>query len=161
MTLETAAPVQSAAGQQFSAPSDERILKAVLRFTDWLNRYGETSYDFQTFYASELGRRAKALYYKQATFGTLAVAPIIFSEAFVPSARRIFWKRQRFPIADAHYAMGFAPWHRLWNKISITRRRSISSKSSKTPDVPVITTTAGAILSTGRPYAAPLEKERR
>jgi hypothetical protein len=33
---------------------------------------------------------------------------MIFSEAFVPSARRLFWKPQRFPIADAHYAMGFA-----------------------------------------------------
>jgi len=32
---------------------------------------------------------------------------MIFSEAFVPSARRFFWKRERFPIADAHYAMGF------------------------------------------------------
>jgi hypothetical protein len=108
MTLETAAPIQPAAGHEFSGPSDERILKTVLRFIDWLNRYGETSYDFQTFYASEIGRRAKALYYKSPLLGTLAVAPIIFSEAFVPSARRIFWKRQRFPIADAHYAMGFA-----------------------------------------------------
>ncbi len=26
----------------------------------------------------------------------------------MPSARRLFWKPQRFPIADAHYAMGFA-----------------------------------------------------
>ena len=33
---------------------------------------------------------------------------MIFSEAFLPSARKLFWKRQRFPIADAHYAMGFA-----------------------------------------------------
>ena len=40
--------------------------------------------------------------------GTLAVAPMVFCEAFVPSARRLFWKPQRFPIADAHYAMGFA-----------------------------------------------------
>ena len=40
--------------------------------------------------------------------GKLAVAPMIFSEAFLPSARRLFWKPQRFPIADAHYAMGFA-----------------------------------------------------
>ncbi|HEV8046707.1 MAG TPA: hypothetical protein VGP35_03205 [Terriglobales bacterium] len=32
---------------------------------------------------------------------------MVFSEAFVPSARRLFWKPQRFPIADAHYAMGF------------------------------------------------------
>src|SRR5215475_3420956 len=33
---------------------------------------------------------------------------MVFCEAFLPSARRIFWKPQRFTIADAHYAMGFA-----------------------------------------------------
>ena len=108
MTLEMAAQIRPDTGQESRAPSDERILKSILRFIDWLGRYGETSYDFQTFYAGEVGRKAKALYYKKPLWGTLAVAPIIFSEAFVPSARRIFWKRQRFPIADAHYAMGFA-----------------------------------------------------
>lgn len=108
MALGTAAPILPAAEQTSSAPSGEKLLNSILRFIEWLSRYGETSYDFQTFYASEPGRRAKALYYKQPLLGTLAVAPIIFCEAFVPSARRIFWKRQRFPIADAHYAMGFA-----------------------------------------------------
>ncbi|MDH5670279.1 MAG: hypothetical protein OEY86_19950, partial [Nitrospira sp.] len=84
------------------------LLKVVSRFVLWLNQYGEESYDFQTFYASPVGLNAKMLYYKQPWLGTLAVAPIIFCEAFVPSARRLFWKPQRFPIADAHYAMGFA-----------------------------------------------------
>src|SRR3979409_140227 len=51
---------------------------------------------------------AKALYYRHRILGMAAVAPIIFSEAFVPSARRLFHHRVRFPIADAHYAMGFA-----------------------------------------------------
>jgi|SRR5208282_2418624 len=86
----------------------EKVEDAVLRFISWLDRYGETSYDHQSFFASDLGRRAKALYYTNPLPGTMAVAPMIFSEAFVPSARRLFWKRQRFPIADAHYAMGFA-----------------------------------------------------
>jgi hypothetical protein len=80
----------------------------VLRFIQWLDQHGETSYDHQSFFASDLGRSAKALYYKQPLLGTLAVAPMIFCEAFVPSARRLFWKPQRLPIADAHYAMGFA-----------------------------------------------------
>jgi hypothetical protein len=83
------------------------IKVAVLRFVEWLDRYGETSYDHQSYFASDLGRRVKALYYRKPLLGTLAVAPMIFSEAFVPSARRFFWKPQRFPIADAHYAMGF------------------------------------------------------
>lgn len=87
--------------------TNESVLKAALRFVEWLDGYGESSCDFQSFYASPLGQRAKALYYRKPLVGTLAVAPMIFSEAFVPSARRLFWKPQRFPIADAHYAMGF------------------------------------------------------
>jgi len=86
----------------------EKTVAAVGRFYDWLERYGEISYDHQSFFAGKLGRSAKALYYRRPLLGTLAVAPMVFSEAFVPSARRLFWKPQRFPIADAHYAMGFA-----------------------------------------------------
>ena len=85
-----------------------KVQSSVARFTNWLDRYGETSWDHQSFYASKLGRAAKALYYRKPLLGTLAVAPMVFSEAFLPSARRLFWKRQRLPIADAHYAMGFA-----------------------------------------------------
>lgn len=84
------------------------IETTVKRFTCWLDQYGETSYDHQSYFASDFGRSAKALYYRKPLLGTLAVSPMIFSEAFVPSARRLFWKPQRFPIADAHYAMGFA-----------------------------------------------------
>jgi hypothetical protein len=86
----------------------DQVEPAVDKFVKWLDRYGETSYDHQSYYASKLGRGAKALYYRQPLLGKLAVAPMVFSEAFVPSARRLFWKPQRFPIADAHYAMGFA-----------------------------------------------------
>ena len=91
-----------------SETSSEKIATAVSRFVAWLDRYGETSYDHQSFFASDLGRSAKALYYRKPLLGTMAVSPMIFSEAFIPSARKLFWKPQRFPIADAHYAMGFA-----------------------------------------------------
>lgn len=86
---------------------------AIDRFLQWLDGYGETSYDHQTFYASPVGGKAKNLYYRCPSVGILAVAPFVFSEAFFPSARKIFWKRQRLPIADAHYAMGFARLARL------------------------------------------------
>ena len=85
-----------------------KIATAVDRFCGWLDGYGETSYDHQSYFAGPLGRAAKSLYYRRPLLGTLAVAPMVFSEAFVPSARGLFWKPQRFPIADAHYAMGFA-----------------------------------------------------
>jgi hypothetical protein len=77
-------------------------------FTAWLARYGETSRDHQTFFAGGAGQAAKALYYDHKFLGTMAVAPMIFLEAFVPSSRRLFHRPTRFPIADAHYAMGFA-----------------------------------------------------
>lgn len=81
---------------------------SIRRFGEWLDHYGELSYDHQSFFASKLGRDAKALYYRKPLLGTMAVAPMIFCEAFLPSARPLFWKPQRFPIADAHFAMGFA-----------------------------------------------------
>jgi len=86
----------------------DRVSAVLTDFTEWLDAYGETSWDHQSFFAGPLGGRAKALYYRHKLFGTAAVAPMIFCEAFLPSARRLFHHPTRFPIADAHYAMGFA-----------------------------------------------------
>jgi hypothetical protein len=84
------------------------VQAAVDRFVSWFDGYGETSYDHQSFFASRLGRSAKALYYKRPMLGIAAVSPMILCEAFLPSARALFYIKQRFPIADAHYAMAFA-----------------------------------------------------
>ena len=91
--------------------ADDRLARvdAVSRaFVTWLDRFGETSLDFQSVYAGRYGRFAKSLYYRNRNVGTLAVAPLVFCQAFVPAARRVCWNRQRFPIGDAHYAMAFA-----------------------------------------------------
>ena len=85
-----------------------RVSDALGAFTYWLEAYGEKSWDFQSFFAGRLGGYAKALYYRRRIIGTAAVAPMIFCEAFLPSGRRLFHHPLRFPIADAHYAMGFA-----------------------------------------------------
>ena len=88
-------------------PATDRVRVVLGNFTGWLDGYGETSWDHQSFFAGPLGGRAKALYYRQKLVGTAAVAPMIFCEAFLPAARRLFHHPIRFPIADAHYAMGF------------------------------------------------------
>jgi len=84
-----------------------KVTAILIRFTRWLDSYGETSWDHQSFFAGPVGGKAKALYYRYGTIGTAAVAPIILCEAFLPWTRRFFHHRIRFPIADAHYAMGF------------------------------------------------------
>lgn len=93
--------------------STDTIRSSLLSFIAWLDDYGETSYDHQSFFAGPVGGGAKALYYRKPLLGTMGVAPIILCEALIPSARQLFWHKQRFPIADAHYAMGFALLARL------------------------------------------------
>jgi hypothetical protein len=95
-------------GTKTSNPSADRIAKTLADFTEWLRAFGETSWDYQSFFAGPVGGRAKALYYSHGLVGTAAVAPMIFCEAFLPTGRRLFHHPMRFPIADAHYAMGFA-----------------------------------------------------
>jgi hypothetical protein len=84
------------------------IRKVLENFTDWLEHFGETSWDHQSFFAGPIGRRAKSLYYHHRTIGTATVAPMVLCEAFFPSARICFHHPIRLAIADAHYAMGFA-----------------------------------------------------
>jgi hypothetical protein len=99
-------------GHQSSVPgprsSADKVSRVLTDFTEWLDAYGEKSWDYQSFFAGRLGGRAKALYYQRPFLGIAAVAPMIFFEAFLPSGRRLFHHPTRFPIADAHYAMGFA-----------------------------------------------------
>ena len=90
-----------------SDPLADRISDVLTDFTEWLDVYGESSWDHQSFFAGPLGGQAKSLYYRNRLVGKAAVAPMIFFEAFLPSARRLFHHRIRFAIADAHYAMGF------------------------------------------------------
>jgi hypothetical protein len=85
----------------------EQTLGTLNGFVRWLDGYGEDSWDHQSFFAGPIGSRAKKLYYTHPRLGLFAVAPMIFCEAFAPSARLLFHKRIRFPIADAHYSMGF------------------------------------------------------
>jgi hypothetical protein len=88
--------------------SSDHVARVLGNFCNWLDAYGETSWDQQSLFAGPLGARAKSLYYRYPLVGTVAVAPMIFCEALLPGARRLFHHPTRFPIADAHYAMGFA-----------------------------------------------------
>ncbi len=90
------------------APLTGKVSETLVNFAGWLDNYGEVSWDHQSFFAGPIGSRAKALYYKNKLLGTAAVAPMVFCEAFLPVARRLFHHPIRLPIADAHYAMGFA-----------------------------------------------------
>ncbi len=95
------------------SPHSARLRPALERFVAWFEGFGETSQDHQDFFASVPGRAAKRLYYRQPLLGKAAVLPMVACEAFLPWTRRFFHARMRLPIADAHYAMGFARVYEL------------------------------------------------
>ena len=86
----------------------EQINEHIIQFHNWLNLYGETSQDFQDYYANKYGIWAKETYYKRnIVVGHMAVFPLVFLEAFMPWTRKWFSHPLRYPIADSHYAMGY------------------------------------------------------
>lgn len=75
-------------------------------FIGWLDVFGERSQDPYDFWAS-LGGRAKTLYYRRRVLGKVAAAPFVMLDLVAPRTRALVRPRDRFPIADAHYAMGY------------------------------------------------------
>jgi hypothetical protein len=108
------------------------VATVVARFIEWLEKYGELSWDHQSFFAGTIGGGAKSLYYRHGMLGLAAVAPIIFCEAFLPSARRLFHRPIRFPIADAQYSMGFAFLYEEGGKLSCLERATHFLQELKT-----------------------------
>src|SRR5262245_59791732 len=84
-----------------------RAAESVRLFVDWLAEFGELSHDPHDLWATALGQRAKRLYYRNALLGSAAVAPIVALDTVLPRARGAVVSPLRFPIADAHYALGF------------------------------------------------------
>jgi hypothetical protein len=82
-------------------------LAAARRFAGWLHEFGETSQDPYDFLVTPLGARAKALYHRHRLLGAAAVAPFVAVDLVAPRTRALVRKRDRYPIADAHFAMGF------------------------------------------------------
>ena len=48
-----------------------QIHSSVDNYINWLNIFGENSQDYQDFYASPIGRKAKGLYYKKPILGII------------------------------------------------------------------------------------------
>jgi len=86
----------------------EQAAGSLREFVDWLEGYGELSRDHQTFFAGPIGGRAKALYYRTGSREPRRVAPMIFCEAFLPSADGYSFGR-----CDFQSLMRITRWIRL------------------------------------------------
>ncbi len=82
-------------------------LLAAQGLVQWLDVYGPFSYDLYDWWASAPGRHAKKAYYQHPIPGLALVLPLALADNLCQPARSLIWHKTRFPIADAHYAMGF------------------------------------------------------
>jgi hypothetical protein len=83
------------------------LLKVIDRFLLWQKANGYSSYDQYNLWSTRYGIWSKGLYHTQKHLGSLFVAPIFASEIFIPSIRKLFTSKKRFPIADAHFIMAY------------------------------------------------------
>jgi hypothetical protein len=80
-----------ARGGDFAALA-ARAEASIGRLARWLEGFGEVSQDVDDYFNNRYGRWAKGLYYKRPLLGTLAVAPLVAQEAFLPGRRGFRWR---------------------------------------------------------------------
>lgn len=114
--MDTALTYERKASAGHNVFTENETFSAVTGFVKWIEKFGEASQDQYDFWAAKSGQWAKSLYYKNHKLGAFPVAPLILLDAFFPASRKYFQAPQRFPIADAHYAMGFALLYSLTDK---------------------------------------------
>jgi hypothetical protein len=90
-----------------SAALRASALDAATGHAAWLERHGPRSWDPYDFWATRAGTAAKAFYYTHPRLGVPLVAPFVGLDTLVPATRALVTRPKRYPIADAHYAMGF------------------------------------------------------
>lgn len=95
--------------------SKTKIEDAINKFLDWLNDFGFFSYDQYDYWGTKIGILGKKLFLKNKIFALPIVFPLQIFESFLPNTRKLFAKKQRFAIGDAHFALGFMNLYQYYN----------------------------------------------
>lgn len=95
--------------------SKEKIEDAINKFLNWLNDFGFFSYDQYDYWDTKIGIFGKKLFLKNKYFALPIVLPLQIFESFLPNTRKLFAKKQRFAIGDAHFALGFMNLYQYYN----------------------------------------------
>ena len=93
--------------------------KVIDSFLSWIDKFGFYSYDQYDFWASRYGAWAKRVYYKNHMAGVALVSPCVLLDTFIPSSRKLFAPKRRFPIADAHLILGILNLYELRKQASL------------------------------------------
>ena len=92
-----------------------KLEKAIDKFLKWLLEFGFYSYDQFDYWGTNLGVIGKKIFLKNKIIALPIVLPLQIFESFLPGARKLFAKKQRFAIGDAHFALGFMNLYRAYD----------------------------------------------
>jgi len=95
-------------------PSVAVVEAALVRFVAWLERAGYSGYDQYDLWATAYGIRSRRMYYRWGRLAAPLVLPVALADWLVPGVRRQLCPTRRYPMADAHYLMGFVLLHRAF-----------------------------------------------
>ncbi len=83
------------------------LKESILKFSNWLDKYGELSYDLNDFNSSKAGNFVRKVYYKNKLLGAPFAVLTLVQDTFFPRLRKLYAKPHREAIGDAQYALGY------------------------------------------------------
>lgn len=83
------------------------IKNSLSKFINWLDEFGELSYDRMDFWSSNAGIVTKKIFYRNKIMGAPFAALALIQETFFPSLLKLYSQPRREAIGDGHYAIGF------------------------------------------------------
>ena len=84
-----------------------KIDVSLLKFINWLDDFGDLSYDRMDYWSSKQGILAKKIFYKNKVLGIPLALWGLMLENFIPNVQKLYSHKHREVIGDAHYAMAF------------------------------------------------------
>ncbi len=98
------------------------LKQSLSQFSDWLDNYGELSYDLNDFNSSKVGNMVRKIYYKNKIIGAPLALLTLIQDTFFPSLRKLYAKPHREAIGDAQYALGYLSLHQKTNEKKYLQR---------------------------------------
>jgi hypothetical protein len=94
----------------------ETLANSINMFIDWLNDYGDYSFDKDDILDSKYGVLMKCFFYKHKVIGAPIATALLLQETFIPSIVKYLCEKRREAIAEAHYAAGFLNLYDYYGK---------------------------------------------
>ena len=91
----------------------KKIWNSVERFQVWHSNFGDVSYDRMDFWASEMGKFGKKMFYKNKLLGAPFAVWGLMLENFLPNIQKLYSKPHREVIGDAHFALSYLRLYEL------------------------------------------------